>query len=961
MFSKISISRMFSVLLVVVSLLTLAPGGFGVASAGPIRAEMAQSDSWHQALITPIVSAGWWHTCALGAGGGVKCWGYNYNGQLGDGTTTERATPVDVSGLTSGVSAISAGGYHTCALTSGGGVKCWGYNYNGQLGDGTTTDSVTPVDVNGLTSGVTAISAGGYHTCALTSGGGVKCWGFNGSGQLGDGSTSNRNMPVDVNGLTSGVIAISESADHTCALTSGGGVKCWGYNGSGQLGNGTTTDSLTPVDVSGLASGVSAISTGGYHTCALTTGGGVKCWGYNGSGQLGDGTTTDTPTPVDVSGLTSEVSVTSAGGYHTCAVTSGGEAKCWGYNGSGQLGDGTTTDSPTPVDVNGLTGGVNAISAGRYHTCALTALGGIGCWGNNAYGQLGDGTSYPPFNGWLVLDGTDKYASAPFQSDLDLRGGSFTVEMWLKLSDAILSRSGTYSIYPLQQEYSFWFRLGKDQRLNPNPPPPYFYYGCNWFARYGANVTTCNNYSIGTSWGHFAGVYDAVTGNTNLYWNGQWIGGGNPSEDTYTPGALLINWGADNLVGLIDEIRISDVVRYSDDFVRPSAPFACDANTKALWHFDEPEGSTVFHDTCGDDNYLTGYNGAYTDGVNNPCFMLTQAHTGSGTDPAASPTNSSGCSNGQYHSGESISLTASPSAGWAVGSWSGTDNDASTSTTNNVTMPSSDRTVTVNYTQNEYTLMITSANGTVTKNPSKVTYHEGDVVQLTAIPNTGWLFSNWSGALTGTTNPASITIHGNTAVTANYLVLRTLTVKSTGTQDGWILESSEKSNKGGTLDAKTTTFRLGDDNLKKQYLGILSFSTGAGLTDNAFITKVTLKVKKQGIVGGGNPVIAFQGFMVDIKGGTFGTAALQIGDFQAKANKSYGPFKPALTGGWYSIDLTSGKDYINNLSTASGLTQIRLRFKLDDNNNAVANYLSLFSGNAPAASRPQLIIEYYVP
>jgi CSLREA domain-containing protein len=189
----------------------------------------------------------------------------------------------------------------------------------------------------------------------------------------------------------------------------------------------------------------------------------------------------------------------------------------------------------------------------------------------------------------------------------------------------------------------------------------------------------------------------------------------------------------------------------------------------------------------------------------------------------------------------------------------------------------------------------------------------------------------------------------------------TITLKSTGAQDGWILESTEASKLGGTLDSAAITFRLGDDATKKQYRGLLSFSTGASLPDNAVITKITLKVKRQGVTGGGNPVTMFQGFMADIKKGFFGTTALQTSDFQAKATKSYGPFTPALSGGWYSIDLTSGKAYINKLSALSGLTQIRLRFSLDDNNNAVANYLSFFSGNAPAASRPQLIVEYYVP
>ncbi len=185
---------------------------------------------------------------------------------------------------------------------------------------------------------------------------------------------------------------------------------------------------------------------------------------------------------------------------------------------------------------------------------------------------------------------------------------------------------------------------------------------------------------------------------------------------------------------------------------------------------------------------------------------------------------------------------------------------------------------------------------------------------------------------------------------------------SQAANDGWTLESSETSKKGGTLDAKAITLRLGDDAVKKQYRSILSFSTGASLPDNAVITKVTLNIKKQKVIGGGNPLTTFQGFMVDVKKGIFGTAALQAGDFQTRASKSYGPFKPGLASGWYSIDLTAGSAYINKLSTASGLTQIRLRFKLDDNNNAKANYLSLHSGNAKtAANRPQLIVEYYVP
>ncbi len=232
------------------------------------------------------------------------------------------------------------------------------------------------MDVAGLASGVGASAAGYGHTCALTAGGGVKCWGWNDSGQLGDGTTTElRLMPVDVIGLASGVAALDAGWSHTCALTAGAGSSAGGST-NGQLGDGTTTNRLTPVDVAGLASGVGALAAGGAHTCALTVGGGVKCWGWNGYGQLGDGTTTNRLTPVDVAGLASGVGALAAGNVHTCALTAAGGVKCWRPNGCGQLGDGTTTFRPTPVDVAGLASGVAALAAGYAHTCALTAAGG---------------------------------------------------------------------------------------------------------------------------------------------------------------------------------------------------------------------------------------------------------------------------------------------------------------------------------------------------------------------------------------------------------------------------------------------------------------------------------------------------------------------------------------------------------------------------------------------------------
>lgn len=344
--------------------------------------------------VTTQVVAGSTFSCVLTTAGAVKCFGANNLGQLGDGTTTASLTPVTVSGLGSGVIAISAGQNYACALTDAGGVKCWGDNSFGKLGDGTTTQSSTPVDVVGLTSGVSAIRAAQTHTCALTDAGALKCWGYNQYGQLGDGTTTDSSAPVDVAGLGGAINAIAVGGFHTCAVTSAGATKCWGRNQFGQLGDSTTTDSTAPVDVTGLASGVQNISAGNSHSCALTSTGALKCWGSNANGQLGDGTTTDSGSPVDVVGLGSGVAASSAAGFHSCALTTTGGVKCWGQNNGGQLGDGSTTDRSTPVDVTSLTSGAIAVSASDpLHSCALTELGVGKCWGFNGNGELGDGTT----------------------------------------------------------------------------------------------------------------------------------------------------------------------------------------------------------------------------------------------------------------------------------------------------------------------------------------------------------------------------------------------------------------------------------------------------------------------------------------------------------------------------------------------------------------------------------------
>jgi hypothetical protein len=254
--------------------------------------------------------------------------------------------------LSSGVRALSAGNSHTCALNAGGEVFCWGKNDQGQLGVGSSyPDSTAPVKVTGLSGVVTSITAGTWHTCALLNSGGVQCWGDNGLGQLGNGTGIDSAVPVPVNGLSTGIISLSGKDAHTCAVTAGGAVKCWGYNWYGQLGNGTSTNSNTPVNVIGLNNGFKTVSTGYKHTCARTDIGAMKCWGEDQEGELGDGANTRRNTPVDVSGLAGGVSSLDAGGGHTCAALDTKRLKCWGWNGSGQLGLGTLDKSLTPINV----------------------------------------------------------------------------------------------------------------------------------------------------------------------------------------------------------------------------------------------------------------------------------------------------------------------------------------------------------------------------------------------------------------------------------------------------------------------------------------------------------------------------------------------------------------------------------------------------------------------------------
>ncbi len=336
---------------------------------------------------TQTLTAGGSHSCAM-VSGAVRCWGYNGFGQLGDGTSTNRSTPVAVPGL-AGVVAVTAGDRHTCALLDSTAVYCWGSNADGQLGDGTFTSSKSPVLVTGLPP-IVEVSAGGAHTCALTRSGRTLCWGANASGQLGDGTSIDRPSPTTVLGVT-GTSTLALGDDHSCAIA-GEWVACWGSNASGQLGDGTTTSRNTAVPTLGSWGGMLSpghLVAGSSHTCAWNVIS-AKCWGLNSSGQLGDGTLVNRIQPAAMT-LPGRQVFGAAGSNHTCAFEDDGAASCWGWNYFGQLGDGTTTGRLTPTAVSGLTS-TQAMAAGWNHTCAV-ANGHVRCWGDNTYGQLGDSTT----------------------------------------------------------------------------------------------------------------------------------------------------------------------------------------------------------------------------------------------------------------------------------------------------------------------------------------------------------------------------------------------------------------------------------------------------------------------------------------------------------------------------------------------------------------------------------------
>ena len=414
------------------------------------------------------ISAGASHTCASTSGGQAYCWGYGGNGRLGNGSTSDQATPVAVTQTSFTLSSIFAGASHTCGLTNGGQAYCWGYGFGGRLGNNSTATQNTPVPVTqggGLT--FASIAVGGSHTCGLDGAGKGYCWGANMYGQLGDGTVASRLIPTAINpgsivfssiattGANSNSMCAAEAAtqkvwcwgqrsggrlgdgktlgqagtptlvsqtginfvststglQQSCGLASGGQAYCWGYGGQGRLGTGSVNDQTTPTAVVQGGASYTSLSTGYSHTCAVASGGQAYCWGDNNNGRLGNGSTTDSTTPVAVTQGGVTFASIRVGYYHSCALTSGGQAYCWGYGLNGRLGNGGTGDQTTPVAVTQGGTVFASLSVGSSHSCGLTSGGQTYCWGSGANGRLGTGGTADQTTPAAVTQGGPTYAS----------------------------------------------------------------------------------------------------------------------------------------------------------------------------------------------------------------------------------------------------------------------------------------------------------------------------------------------------------------------------------------------------------------------------------------------------------------------------------------------------------------------------------------------------------------------
>jgi alpha-tubulin suppressor-like RCC1 family protein len=789
-------------------MVAVAAGLLGVPAAGR---SVSSGEPYVQQL-----TAGYGHTCAVFSDGSVKCWGRNSDGQLGLEDTFSRGdgpqemgaalTPIEL-GAGWRVIQVAAGGAHTCALRDTGEVKCWGQGTYGQLGlggteskgddDGEMGEQLSTVDL-GVGWRVIQIAAGGAHTCALRDTGEVKCWGSNAYGELGQGSTENQGdnyaevaklLPVE---LGEPALAVSAGMNYTCAVLESGEVKCWGRNGSGELGLGDTLNrgdgpnemgtALPAVDLGEVALTVAAGPGTTRHTCALLASGAVKCWGANDFGQLGQGDTAirgDAPDEmgaflpdVDLVGTARAVFT---GQEFGCALLDSAEVRCWGRSQYGQLGLGDTStrgdaasEMGAALPVADLGGTVFLLAVGNYHSCALLEWGVVKCWGWNDEGRLGLGDT---------LDRGD----APEEMGANLPA----VDLIQDVFPPIVIVPGPMSAEATSSDGAVivFTAVATDA---PHPDP----------------AVSCR----------------PVSGRTFLV------------------GTTRVECEATDAVGNTGWATFTVTVR---DTTAPVVTVPAEVTVPATG----PSGAVVTFEASA------------TDAVG-PLHPVVSCEPASGSRFDVGTT--------------TVACSASDTAG----------------------------------------------------NTGRATF------QVTVNPFV---------------NP----------------FVQQMSFRSVAAYDGWVLEADETSGKGETFDSAAVTARLGDDAADRQWRAILDFDTSE-LPDDAVIVGVVLRIKRESITGT-NPFSTHGLLLMDMKTGFFhDIQSLEKYDFQAAGSRgNVGRFVKTPDAGWYRAPLRARNYALVNLA---GHTQFRLRFEIDDDDDQVADYLSFYTGNTlTVTDRPELVVTYSVP
>ncbi|MCX7175870.1 MAG: hypothetical protein NT159_18480 [Proteobacteria bacterium] len=530
--------------------------------------------------VNPAISAGYAHTLAIKSDGSLGAWGKNNAGQLGDGTSADSHVPKQIG---TGYTAIAGGkapetGF-TVAIKSDGSLWAWGDNTYGQLGTGTNTATLTPVQV-GAATGYASVTAGYFHSVALKSDGTLWAWGRNDHGQLGDGTTVDRLVPTQIGtGTTYKAIAAGES--HTLALKSDGSLWVWGRNDFGQLGDGSTTDSLAPKQI---GTGYSVIAAGKYYTVAIKTNGSLWAWGDNGAGQLGDGTTSVGRSSPGQVGTGTSYTAIAAGFGHTVALTGSGDLWAWGNNLYGSLGDGGIVESLVPKLVGS---GYTAVAAGNYHTVALKTDGSLWAWGDNGFGEVGDGTTTSPVtspkkiitSGFSAPDFTAPTSPAGFTAK---QAGAGADLAWTASTDNVgvkgyfVYRNGVLVGSPATANY-------KDSGLAASSTYTYtlaaFDASCNISSTVSTTLTTSSDIQVPMVPAGLKAVPNATSAGVDLTWTAALDDVGVTSYQVYRGGTLLPSQGqgavtsyTDNSTSLIASTAYSYSVAACDAAGYCSAP-----------------------------------------------------------------------------------------------------------------------------------------------------------------------------------------------------------------------------------------------------------------------------------------------------------------------------------------------------------------------------------------------------